>query len=365
MVQMIRKVLVLAAFASAGVAFAAEEVHGPNDGHDHSAHATQLPPGHPTTGPATAIGKLHIKATQGTKDGASLAGHKALVHFYQMDKVVKHAEVVLDANGTAVVENVELTAHPVQALVMLQYGKLTYQGVSEVMHSGATESTAKVDVYETTSETPDWRIPMRHLVINYTPQGVRVVEIVVAENRSDKTWIGKPDLYEGATLVLRLPEGAGNIETGEGFEPKSMHFHDGTMLNIVPMTPGMSKYNFAYTIPVKNGKVEIPVRSPTVTQQLMVFLPQEGTVKAVGLNEGEAHAMGEGAKMRRFSTAALPAGETVKIVLSDLVDSVTPTGQQATWSTPQIVGAIGLAVVLIGGAAFVMLKPTGGKPQAG
>ena len=385
MVQMIRSLVLCVAVVTSGAAIAQQAVLPPGHppmpatqpalppGHPPMPSASQpaMPPGHPpidhppTTGPAEAIGKLTIHVSQGTKGGASVAGKKAVVHFYQGEKVIKHVEVTLDDNGNAVVGDVPLTRMPVEAVVMVEFGRVTYRAVSPSMHSGEPEAEAELTVYETINETPEWRIPMRHLMLSQTPQGVRVMEILITENRSDRTWIGN-DTHEGATLVLRLPEGAVNLELGEGFEPEAAHLHDGMLLNIVPMTPGMTRYTFSYTIPVKGGKVEIPVRSPTMTQQLMVFAPEDaGEVTTTGLTQGPVQEMEGGHKLRRYTTAALPAGQTVAINLAGLPDSVTEKGESAGWSTPQIIGAAGLGIILIGGAAFILLKPTGGKPQAG
>ncbi len=326
-----------------------------------------LPPGHPeiahpspSSMPESAIGTLRIHAQQKTADGPSLQGQKAIVHFYQGDKVIKHVDAVLDANGEATVGDIPLTRNAVQALVMVPYGNITYQAVSHIMNSAMTEAKVEVPVYETTRDIPEWKIAMRHLMISHTSAGVRVVDMLAVDNPSDRTWIGTNEHEEGTTLILKLPPGAGNIEIGDGFTEHSLHFHNGTIYNVAPMTPGMTHYSFGYTIPVKSGKVEIPINTPALTQQLIVFAPNDGSeIKANGLLE-QGTRKTDGGEMRMFSGVALMPGQPSGLTISGLAN--TPAAVGGGWSTAQVVAASALGVVLLGGIGFMLLKPV--KPKA-
>ena len=330
----------------------------------------KMPPGHPAlphlsaaTMPAAAVGSLTIRVLQRTAKAPVPAGDKVTVHFYQGEKVIKHAELVVDAQGLASIADIALTREPVQAMVMVRHGDITYQALSGPMSSGMPTAEVEVPVYESTKEAPAWRIPMRHLIASHTPQGVRIVEMLAVDNPSDRTWTGTSDTEEGATLVLRLPEGATNLELGDGFSEGSMHFHNGTMMNMVPMTPGLTTYQFAYTVPVAGGKVHIPVIAPVTTQQLMMFVPDDGSeIKTNGLQLAKEMRKTENGMMRTLSAAGLPAGEPVSLTISGVADTVS-TAPGKSWTLPQILGAAGVGIVLVGGVGFMLLKPV--KPQPG
>jgi len=331
----------------------------------------QLPAGHPelphrsaATMPASATGTLQVHVTQRTAGAPSPAGDKVTVHFYQGEKVIKHAEVQVDIKGIATVTDIPLTREPVQAMVIVQHGAISYQAISGIMNSGMPSSEVEVPVYETTKEAPAWKIPMRHLIATQTPQGVRVVEMLAVENPSDRTWTGIDAQEEGATLVLRLPVGATGLEAGDGFSEDSLHFHNGTLFNLSPMPPGLTTYQFAYTIPVEDGKVHIPVISPVTTQQLMVFVPDDGTqLKTSSLQVAKESRKTEGGMMRMLSAAGLPGGQVASVTIIGAPDTVIASSPKESWSMPQILGVTTVSIVLVGGIAFMLLKPV--KPQAG
>lgn len=345
-------------FCAAASAFAAD---GP----------MELPPGHPVlphssaaTMPASAMGTLQVNVKQRTANAPSPAGDKVTVHFYQGEKVIKHAEVEVDVRGIAIVTDIPLTREPVQAMVIVRHGQISYQAISGIMNSGMPSSEVEVPVYEATKEAPAWRIPMRHLIATQTPQGVRVVEMLAVDNPSDRTWTGSDEHEEGATLVLRLPVGATGIQAGDGFSEDSLHFHNGTLLNVSPMTPGLTTYQFAYFIPVEDGKVHIPVTSPVATQQLMVFVPDDGTqIKTNGLQVAKESRKTEDGMMRMLSAAGLPGGQVASVTIIGAPDTVIASSPNESWSLPQILGVTTVSIVLVGGIAFMLLKPV--KPQVG
>ena len=331
----------------------------------------QLPAGHPemphlspTTMPAAAVGSLKIRVVQRTAQAPAPAGDKVTVHFYQGEKVVKHSDVTVDAEGVATVSDIALTRQAVQAMVMVHHGEITYQAMSRPMNSGMPTAEVEVSVYESTKDVPAWRIPMRHLIASQTPEGVRIVEMLAVDNPSDRTWTGTSEPEEGATLVLRLPAGATNLELGDGFSKENVHFHNGTMMNLAPMTPGVATYQFAYTVPVEGGKVHIPVIAPVTTQQLMMFVPDDGTeIKTNGLQAAKETRKTQDGMMRMLSTAGLPAGQTASLTILGVADTVVAATPGKSWTVPQIMGAAGVGIVLVGGIAFMLLKPV--KPQPG
>ncbi len=327
----------------------------------------QLPAGHPAINkpasmPAKAKGRLTIKVVAKTKDATVPMNAPVAVHFYTQDKETGHVDTHLDARGMAVVEGFDLTPASTQALAIVDYSGVTYQGPSGVMNSASTEGKIELNVYMTTTEMPDWRVSMRHVMLEQQEQGLRIVEMLAINNPSDKTWVAKHDGdSRHATAVIRLPEDAQNIEFGDGFSSASSgRIENQSLYYLEPIVPGPMRLQFGYTLPVKDGKARLPIVAPAITKQLIVFVPDDGTqVQPSGLALGES--MGKG--MRMYQTKAMDAGSSASLTFLGLKQTAAMT--KGSLSTGQIVLASAVGLVLVIGTAVMLMKPAKAKQKQG
>jgi hypothetical protein len=332
----------------------------------------RLPEGHPaiaghaaTTKPASAKGRLTIRAVQGTANAPIPANDAVMAHFHGSGGHVAKSEVHLDAQGAATIDNIALTPDPVEPVIVVQHGDMQYQVVASAMDSAHTQQEVEVPVYEVAEQVPAWRIQMRHVIIQPEDDQVRVRVMVAVENPGDRTWVGVPDEHGArSTVMLLLPAGLQDLELGDGFAEDSAHF-DGKLLTACSaLVPGVSRYQFSYVLPIRDGKVSIAVKSPVATRHLMVVVPDDGSeVRCEGLQARGSMEMGEG-KTRLFQTMELPPDQAASVTISGLAFSAAASVAGGGSSLPQILAIGGLGVVVLAGAAILLKPGHQGKPKA-
>ena len=279
----------------------------------------QLPAGHPainsakrpTTGPAATAGKLTVHLRQGTKGGPALAGQKVLVDLYHNDQVLKHIEAETDANGALVLDNLPILL-PVQPLVRVLRGGVQYQRGGEMMDGYNAEQTITVPVYESTDQAPPWRIQSRQVMVAMADGGLRIIDMMVVSNPTDRTWLGVAQ-PEGrrTTISLPLPAGIKDFESPDGSDQAFVKSAD-KLTCIVPLTPGNSRMAFTYVVPAQSGKASVVLPIGRETAQMIVFVQEGGKVSIEGLKAAPAHNMGD-AKALIFSGTSLKEGQQVKV----------------------------------------------------
>ncbi len=324
-----------------------------------------LPAGHPDISqmkaPTTqqAInGTLSVRAIQGTKDGPAIGADPFVVEFYVQGQLLDKIEAKLDEHGTTSVGGVPLNLNP-QPVVKVTHAGVEYQTVGQAMSGSTPVQELQVPVYETTDKAPDWKVRMRHVMVERAEGGLQVMEMLAVDNPTDRTWLGNP-IADGkhAIYSLVLPASAQQIQLlGEhGCCAKI----DGTKLtNTMPLVPGTSQHQISYLLPANGGKAEITVSSPVSVDRLMVFVPDDGTsVAAEGLESGGSSDMGTG-KTRFYKASAVPADKQVKLAISGIVATVaknTSTAASGSTHVAQIVAGLGAVVILLFGIAFLFMK---------
>jgi hypothetical protein len=223
------------------------------------------------------------------------------------------------------------------------------------------EEALELTVYETTEQMPAWQVAMRHLIIHNTPHGLQATEMLAVKNDGDRTWVGKADGKGGhSTFALPLPEGATQLEVGGALQEGDVRIEEGQLINTAPLMPGTVQYHVSYLLPPKDGKATIALTAPAPVSHMMVFVPVElSGVSVQGLADGGVMKM-EGASMRYYKAAEMPAGQQASVTLSGLA-VVTSASAAAASHVPQIIAVVGGALVLLVGAAVMVVKAKAGK----
>jgi hypothetical protein len=178
-----------------------------------AAAVAQLNPGAPQPQPQPDIeqilqsapkGKLTVRAVLVSGGSTTpVPGAHAEVHLFHDNRPFRQLKVLLDEHGAAVLEDLPIVMGVVP-LVRVEYKGLTYQEAGPQMDASNRESSIDVKVYDTTEQMPAWRIPMRHVIATPSPSGVAVTELVVIDNPSDKTWLGKEPDEKGNRPTVEL-----------------------------------------------------------------------------------------------------------------------------------------------------------------
>ena len=349
------------------------------------ANTGSLPAGHPTVTPGAgqpgAKGLIVLKVVQGTKGAAAVGADALTVEYYSKEgEVLAKSEGKLSDKGEVTIKDVPLDVS-VQPLVAVTHGGIVYRTPGSVMDAKAPEQAIELTVYEATDEQPAWEIRMRHVIVEPSPDGLGVTEMLSVFNPGDRTWTGKVDANKKrATLAITLPAGAREVQAGTAPNDVGV-FADGRVTYASPMVPGATDFQIHYVLPSKNDAAEVTLIAPAATASLFVFLPDDGTtVTTAELKKVEAK---PGAKLRansRFYTAApQKAGEKLSFTVSGLAaakpaaaatpegtdedvatnEPAAPVKQEGSSDVPavaKVVAGAGAAVIVATGVAFIFFK---------
>jgi len=331
-----------------------------------------LPAGHPPmdqlmgmglgTQPA-AVGSLTVEVIPGTA-GAKISPDDAVtVTLYHRGSPVKKIDAKLDAAGKVVLRGLPV-APPVQALVSVQHAGLFQQIISPELNAEQPIQSLQMKVYETTEERPDWSIAMQHMIVqwNQDGSGATVIEMLSATTPGDKAWLGAKDGDKRITMTVPLPPNADQVELGGSFDEDASKIVDGKLVTGGALFPGRSEYRITYTVPAKDGNLELPVTTPAAVENLIVFVPADDVqVTATGISGGQAVDMGEGS-IRMFRGQHLAAGQTavlsIKGIKAPAADVAVASATGSTgFSLRNVAMGAAFLVALIGAGMILIKKP--------
>jgi len=285
--------------------------HPPVSGTKPSAPDADVPP-------PDAKGTLVAQAVQGTLDGPVAKGDPVIVVLIHDNQPVKRIDARLDDKGQAVLENLPVGGG-VEPLVTVKHGDINYWGIGQPMHAGPPDHRVTVMVYEPTEEPPPWVIRARHLFVRRTEEGLYVREIMAVDNKGDKTWIGRKGADgKRVTLDLRLSPDIGRLAFYGGFQEGGAELLNGNLVNHTALRPGIAQFQFAYVVPVTEGKANVDIICPADTDQLVLAVPEDGAkVSAKGLDGGEVISMGQ-MKVRLYKAENVKAGTAISASLTGI-----------------------------------------------
>lgn len=325
-----------------------------------------LPAGHPDLSQVTpptsqprVTGTLYIRGIQGTKDGPAVASDSFAVEMYIRTQLLERIEGKLDANGRAMITGVPLGLSPLPTVKVTHAG-VEYQATGQPFSTGAPTQEVQVPVYETTDQAPSWNVRMQHVMVESVPGGLQVMEMLAIDNPTDRAWMGESRDGRRITFTLTLPEGATDVKLMSGFHEYGTLIDGSKLHNTMALNPGSTQYQVSYLVPAIKGEAKIDVTAPAAVQNLMLFLPDDGTtVKPTGLEYGGASDMGTG-KRRFFKASSLAAGQTVSALVSGILDAPVAKSNMGAGSAQaaQIIAGIGAAIILLFAVAFLFIKGT-------
>ncbi|MCX5685166.1 MAG: hypothetical protein NT049_16005, partial [Planctomycetota bacterium] len=136
----------------------------------------------------------------------------------------------------------------------------------------------------------------------------------------DKAWIGrKGDDGKRVTLSLHLSPNNGRVAFGGGFPEGGAEFLNGNLVSHTALRPGKAQFQFAYVIPVSEGKANLDIACPADTEQLVLAVPDDGSkVGSKGLAAGEVMSMGQTMKVRLFKAENVKAGAVISASFTNI-----------------------------------------------
>lgn len=321
-------------------------------------------------------GSLAIHVVQGTKDGPEIGALKFEVDLVHREHVLRTLTGTLSDRGLGMVENIPIGL-PIRPVVRVKYANATYQDVAPQMDQSHTRASIDLTVYEATDQEPAWKFKQRTLAIAPLPGELDIVETVDVENPEHRTWMGAPPDGAGRRATVRIPivKGAREIELDAGFHGWCCSaVQDDVLVVQMPLMPGAKSFRFGYRVSVDADPMEVRATCTRPCDVLTVLVPMEGVnAKAIALMNGEPRLVG-GMRVRTFEGFGVQAGTSAGVLLSALeapkpppvaaMPAARPHVRRSWWESASapVVIAVGVGVVIVGGAILLYLKPPAGKP---
>lgn len=321
-----------------------------------------MPPDHggAPTSRLSKVGSISIRAVQGTKDGPAIGVENVTVELVVGEEDNATIDTKLDEHGVVLIEDLPMM-RPFQPRIAVKHGGATFEVFGKPMDAAHPNQQITVPVYETTQEAPKWEMRARHLKMTPSPEGLEVTEMWSLENPSDLAWIGAADPQgRRTTVVVPLPTGASDVEIGGGLHPCCTQVVEGRVVSAAPLNPGLTQATVTYTVPVKDQQAKLDIVAPIPIKAMALLLPADRTtLQGPGVEPDGTLMMGR--QMRKFRVPPLEAGQSLLLTVGNLPAPAAADG--GSWSTPQILGAVGggaIAALCVGLLAFRPRK----KPKA-
>lgn len=186
-------------------------------------------------------------------------------------------------------------------------------------HSGQTvDGPYEVLVYDSvtvTTQPPDLRVGIRHLVVTAGPSGgFDVAEVIDVLGPSDRTLVPVPDTVTMWSSSLPASAVAPRAIEG-GVPPEVVTFESGRVQLRSMISPLGARITFAYT--TRRPELEIRIEHPTDRLEVVVA---GLNVEVTGAEPGETSLTGD-PSIRRYQARNLSSGATVRIAVVEPPDS--------------------------------------------
>jgi hypothetical protein len=296
-------------------------------------------------------GKIAIRAVQGTKGGPAVGGEEAELILLQQNNPVKRYPIQLDEQGVAIVSDVPL-ALELRPMVRVKHGGVFYQQVGDMLEPTKPNVPMEVQVFEVTETPPSWKVALRQVLFARNATGADVAETVVIQNPGDATWLGGTPDAQGrrSTVTLTLPPGASDVQLEQGFHGWCCTAFNGSDLAVqMPLMPGAMTYQFAYTVPAKDGQIDLRIVAPTTVDHAAIYVPEKDNKVQTTVLTPAGTELVDGQSSRIYQADAIAAGTTMGVVLTGIAPpavAAAASDSKGMWigiaAAGLVLGAIGV-----------------------
>ncbi|MHB9092150.1 MAG: hypothetical protein ACYC7H_12105, partial [Chloroflexota bacterium] len=244
------------------------------------------------------------------------------------------------------------------------YQGVTYYSEEIDLSQGGTPKNVELPVYATTTDGGNIAATRSHLIVDFdqSTKSLIVLEALVLNNKGDRTYIGgEKKTAEGVpqTLSMRLPDGASNVEFGDGLNAAQASFANGVVADTSPVPPGAKQIVLTYNLPYNAGKAAFSRSLEFSVDRVIVLVRDVGAQVTVdGLPTKDSRDL-SGTKYVQISGDNVAANQKIAVNLTNIPDNIpTPlpaasAGQAAPSSVPSQPPWAAVALVGLGLAAGV------------
>lgn len=284
-----------------------------------------------------------------TKDAKPASVHNLQVRLFGIDAGATHpisATTQSDPTGKFTFQNLDSTP-TTKYLLATNYGGIDYFSDTLAFEASQPLLTAEINVFETTTDASVLQIMQTHFIFDVQTRAFNVVQIIVAQNTSDRTLI--PGASR-ATLLLPILSGAQNVQFNRQDADQTTLRGDGVMTYTQPIAPGAEQivytYGLAYTPPTYQFSLKLPFDSPRVR----VLLADVGGTIASQQFAPPVPFQAQGGQKYLLSIAEnARAGSVLNATFTNLPASVANPTRPANQSEPLVAGLVlGISALLAG-----------------
>jgi len=238
---------------------------------------------------ALSAATVSVKVVNQTPGALNPAGLAVSLKLSQGEESRSYGPVRTDDHGVANFDIPAVTAE-VQASASTAYQGVKYESDPVSLAPGTASVEIPLPVYEATSSSDQVVVTFHHSVLRPMKGSLQVTEMLMLENRGDRTYVGKRELQPGLRAVFEyaLPPGYQQLELGTGLMACCVVQLDGKLIDTMELKPGPRTVQFRYVIPAAEGELPFQPDITFATERYNVLVDPALTVQsATGLRNSD------------------------------------------------------------------------------
>jgi hypothetical protein len=294
--------------------------------------------------PATK-GVLVVEVTNGTANGASVAGDEVIVGIYENNQMLHSLNGEVDADGKAVFEDVPV-GDKIVALARAKHQDMMFSGRVIELKPTQDKHLARVEVYDVSVDRSHLSVGAHHISIKARSEYLEISEYFQLKNSSDMAVSSnQKDSRDKEVIVeIMLPEGFKNLKPTSYFIENALVVTERGFYDTMAVPPGEFQANFTYTLDITSNAMDIVKGITLPTSNLIVFA-ELGQAELRGLGETDNQVTNaSGAPMKYYQLSNLAPKEEIAF---QIVGFNVSTSASSTWIILSLTfGVIAVLVVL-------------------
>jgi hypothetical protein len=294
-------------------------------------------------------GILVVEVTNGTANGAAVAGDEVIVGIYEKEKsqMLHSLNGEVDADGKAVFEDVPVGDNIV-AFARAKHQDMMFSGRVVELKPTQDKHLAHVEVYDVSYDVSLDRshlsVGAHHISIKARSEYLEISEYFQLINSSDMAVSSKQkDSRDKEVIVeIMLPEGFKNLQPTSYFIENALVVTERGFYDTMAVPPGEFEVNFTYTLDITSNTMDIVKGISLPTSDLIIFA-ELGQAELRGLGDTDNQLTNaSGVPMRYYQLSDLSPPEEVAF---QIVGFNVSTSASSTWLILSL--TFGVIVVLV------------------
>lgn len=304
---------------------------------------------------AQETGTIKGTVTNGTAGGAALSDSEVSLTAYKGTTESGTQTAKLNPEGQFAFEGLD-TAPDITYQASFDHQGAIYYSEPLTFSVDTLEHSIEMKVFDATTDPAVVTSSARHFLLQPTDGGVRVSEIMILANGTDKTFVGSEEAHPGmkTTLSFTVPTEAVDLELGDGFIPTHAFPVDGGFVDTWPVFPGGAQRIYSYTIPSSAGSASFTSKIALATEKVNVLMPDVGAEVSVSNLPDRSNPDIQGNKYVHLAGTSLAAGTELAFQLDRL--PAATSGAPAQGGAPASAGdATGGMIAYIAGSGVIVI----------